>query len=260
MLKNTFAVMAAATVLAWAPLAIAAEGAEGSCHGGDAAAAKHEGHGKHHGKKHGHADHAKHAGCDDCAEAGCADCAKGNCEECAKGTCETCKKAGCEDCSKCAKGKCAGCKKDGKCKDCKKDGKCEDCKKARKCEHCEKGTKTASADASKIGIVTVDGVADLQKAGPVTFIDVNGENTRKKEGIVPGARLLSSSSKFDPAKELPSDKNATLVFYCANTRCSAAPTAAERASAAGYTNVHVMKVGIKGWKEAGKKTDPAPRS
>jgi hypothetical protein len=47
--------------------------------------------------------------------------------------------------------------------------------------------------------------------------DANPPSVRATEGIVPGARLLSSSSDFDVAKELPPAKDAKLVFYCANT-------------------------------------------
>jgi rhodanese-related sulfurtransferase len=38
----------------------------------------------------------------------------------------------------------------------------------------------------------------------------------------------------------------------------ASHAAAERAVEAGYTNVAVLKVGFKGWKEAGKPTAVAP--
>ena len=100
-------------------------------------------------------------------------------------------------------------------------------------------------------------VAALQK-GKAAIFDVNGAGVRTKFGVIPGATLLSSSSQYD-LSVLPKNKATKLVFYCANTRCTAAPTAAERAIGAGYTDVNVLHVGIAGWKEAGKKTD-APRS
>lgn len=89
-----------------------------------------------------------------------------------------------------------------------------------------------------------------QKAKVAVF-DANNEKTRKKEGIIPGAKLLSSIDKFE-VKELPTEKNTTLVFYCANTQCTASHTAAERALENGYTDVNVMADGIQGWKKAGK--------
>jgi len=65
-------------------------------------------------------------------------------------------------------------------------------------------------------------VADLAKlmADPhskVQIFDANHPSTRENFGIIPGAHLLSSSSNYDVAKELPADKNAKLVFYCADT-------------------------------------------
>jgi hypothetical protein len=62
----------------------------------------------------------------------------------------------------------------------------------------------------------VDGVVQLQSTAPVTFMDANTEEFRKENGIITGARLLSSASKYDPAKELPPEKDTRLVFYCSN--------------------------------------------
>lgn len=98
-----------------------------------------------------------------------------------------------------------------------------------------------------------DLVAELQSSHPAIF-DANGDKTRQKEGIIPGAKLLSSSGEYDVAKELPAAKDSELVFYCGNTKCMASHTAAKRAVQAGYTNVAVLADGIKGWKEAGQKT------
>ena len=49
------------------------------------------------------------------------------------------------------------------------------------------------------------------------------------------------------SSDLPSDKNALVVFYCSNPWCRKAPNAARRAGAMGYSNVRVMSAGIKGW-------------
>lgn len=97
-----------------------------------------------------------------------------------------------------------------------------------------------------------DLVAEMKKGVEVHIFDANGETTRHDAGIIPGARLLSSPSKFDVKKELPSEKGANLVFYCANTRCTASHTAAEKAANAGYKNVSVMSDGIYGWKKQGQ--------
>ena len=108
----------------------------------------------------------------------------------------------------------------------------------------------ASANLKK---VSVDQLTTLLAQKPVTVAvyDANSPETRQKFGVIPSARLLSSYDSFD-LKELPSDKNATLVFYCASERCTAAPRAAQRAVDNGYANVSVLEVGIKGWVGAGK--------
>lgn len=100
-------------------------------------------------------------------------------------------------------------------------------------------------------------VSDLLAYGSdsVHIFDANGDKTRKEFGIVPSATLLDSASKYDITKTLPSDKAEKLVFYCANEKCTASHTAAERAIEAGYTDVSVMTDGIKGWKDSGFTTE-----
>jgi len=50
-----------------------------------------------------------------------------------------------------------------------------------------------------------------------TVLDANGPDLRVKEGVVPGAVLLSSYTTYDVEKELPARKDAPLVFYCADS-------------------------------------------
>jgi len=68
-------------------------------------------------------------------------------------------------------------------------------------------------------LIHVDDVVGMLGAsdGSVTLLDANGTDFRNKEGVIPGAVLLSSYSKYDVDKELPSRKDAPLVFYCADT-------------------------------------------
>jgi rhodanese-related sulfurtransferase len=107
------------------------------------------------------------------------------------------------------------------------------------------------AEAS-LPTMTVDAV-DAQLAKGAQAVDANGEQTRKKMGVVPGAVLLTDSDSF-ALSELPADKSKELVFYCANTSCGASHHAAAKALLAGYANVKVMPEGIAGWVKAGKKT------
>jgi len=70
----------------------------------------------------------------------------------------------------------------------------------------------------KFKIITVNDLAK-QMADPnshVRVFDADGPDTRAKEGMIPGARPLSSDDRYDVADELPSDKHTNLVFYCHN--------------------------------------------
>jgi rhodanese-related sulfurtransferase len=104
-----------------------------------------------------------------------------------------------------------------------------------------------------VAAVTIDQLDTMLTTGGAQPIDANGNGTRKKLGVIPGAVLLSDSETYD-IKELPADKAKPLVFYCANTSCGASHDAAHKAIASGYTNVKVFPEGISGWVKAGKKT------
>jgi hypothetical protein len=63
--------------------------------------------------------------------------------------------------------------------------------------------------------IHVSDLVALQHAKPKVHVyDANTEEFRAKNGVIPGAAMLSSFDKYDVAKELPADKNAPLVFYC----------------------------------------------
>ena len=100
--------------------------------------------------------------------------------------------------------------------------------------------------------IDVEGLLALKEKQKVHLYDANSEKTRQKLGVIPGATLLSGATEYDPAKVLPEDKAATLVFYCANVHCTASHAAARRALEAGYRNVYVLAPGVKGWAEAGQ--------
>lgn len=106
--------------------------------------------------------------------------------------------------------------------------------------------------AAKVPTITVDELDQQLASGDCVPVDANGEQTRKRMGVVPGAVLLTDSEYFS-VHELPADKSKALVFYCANTHCSASHEAASRARTAGYTNVKIMPEGIAGWVSQGKK-------
>lgn len=108
---------------------------------------------------------------------------------------------------------------------------------------------------AKFGMASVKEVANWNADKKAVVFDANNPEFRAANGTVPGAKLLTSPSSYDVAKELPSDKASTVVFYCANTKCHASHAAAERAAAAGFTNVKVMGEGLMGWKAAGNPVD-----
>lgn len=80
------------------------------------------------------------------------------------------------------------------------------------------GTATAMPPDDGFKLIHVNDLVTLRTApnAPVTVLDANAPDFRAREGIIPGAVLLSSDNKYDVAKELPPWKDARLVFYCAN--------------------------------------------
>ena len=79
------------------------------------------------------------------------------------------------------------------------------------------GTATAAPDDG-FKLIHVNDLVALRAApnAAVTVLDANAPDFRAREGVIPGAVLLSSDNKYDVAKELPPRKDARLVFYCAN--------------------------------------------
>jgi rhodanese-related sulfurtransferase len=119
------------------------------------------------------------------------------------------------------------------------------------------GCKADTTGLSTLTVLELSGL--LEDGAQVLMYDANSQKTRDKYGIIPGAILLSHYSDYDAAKELPPTKSQKLVFYCAGQLCSSAPTAARKALEVGYTDVHVLPAGIKGWVEAEKPVErPAP--
>ena len=122
------------------------------------------------------------------------------------------------------------------------------------CKHDKMEMNDEHADA-KLKTATVAEVVKLQSDKSVSIYDADTQEWRTKEGVIPGAKLLSDAMNYDPAKELPAAKDAKLIFYCAGGKCMASHHAAERAVGAGYTDVTVMPDGISGWKAAGNKVE-----
>jgi rhodanese-related sulfurtransferase len=118
----------------------------------------------------------------------------------------------------------------------------------------------SAALAGEVNEMTVPQVVELAKAGKATLVDANLTEYRAKHGVIPGAVLLTSYNQYDVAKELPQDRAAKLVFYCANRKCAASHFAASRAVEAGYTDVSLMPEGLHGWRTSGQPLVKVPQS
>jgi hypothetical protein len=70
----------------------------------------------------------------------------------------------------------------------------------------------------KFAVIRVDALASMiaDSNSHVNIYDANGWALRSRAGVIPNAHLLTSDDKYDVAKELPAEKSAKLVFYCAD--------------------------------------------
>ena len=84
------------------------------------------------------------------------------------------------------------------------------------CSKTDEASAGAKAEAKdNLPTMSVDDVEQAIAAKQVVPVDCNGDKTRKKKGVVPGAILISDEEDFKES-ELPADKATKLVFYCAN--------------------------------------------
>jgi len=111
---------------------------------------------------------------------------------------------------------------------------------------------TPAPDKIQLATVSIEQLDQMIARSECQPVDANGDTTRKRMGVIPGAVLLTDFEGY-AMNELPADKAKPLVFYCANLQCGASHSAAEKALAAGYKNVKVFPDGIAGWVRAGKK-------
>ena len=88
----------------------------------------------------------------------------------------------------------------------------------------------------------------LHKQGDVYFFDVNTLEIWA-EGFIPGAVFFNVKGWREL---LPKNKDAQMVFYCANRLCTASVVAAREVMKLGYTNVLQMPDGIYGWRMSGR--------
>jgi hypothetical protein len=83
------------------------------------------------------------------------------------------------------------------------------------CTKTEATSGTEKKAEEQFPTMTMDEVEKGVAANEVTPVDCNGERTRKKLGVVPGAIVISDEETFAES-ELPTDKGRKLVFYCSD--------------------------------------------
>ena len=81
------------------------------------------------------------------------------------------------------------------------------------CSHTE--ARTESKEGFKL--IHVADLQNMQANGNVAVFDANDAEFRSKNGVIPGAKMLSSYNAYDVGQELPANKGTPLVFYCANS-------------------------------------------
>jgi hypothetical protein len=78
---------------------------------------------------------------------------------------------------------------------------------------CKKSDNTEATSTHDLPEMTPEEVEKGLAANTLTALDCNGDNTRKKYGVLPGATLMTDDEAYSPS-ELPTDKKRKLVFYC----------------------------------------------
>lgn len=82
--------------------------------------------------------------------------------------------------------------------------------------------------------------------GTVTIVDVNSEDTYKKNKVTGAVNYYEHEKTF--AEVLPKDKDkGVVVAYCGGPSCGAWKKAAKAACEQGYTHIVHYKGGISGW-------------
>lgn len=84
----------------------------------------------------------------------------------------------------------------------------------------------------------------LYKQGGVYFFDVNTLEVWA-DGFIPGAVFFNVKNW---KSLLPKNKDAPMLFYCANRLCTSSVVASREVIKLGYTNVMQLPDGIYGWR------------
>ena len=80
---------------------------------------------------------------------------------------------------------------------------------------CSKSEPKTEEKSEQFAKMSMDEVEAAITSGQATAVDCNGDRTRKKLGVLPGAILISDEEQYG-ASELPADKGRKLIFYCSD--------------------------------------------
>ncbi|ACR70769.1 rhodanese-like domain-containing protein [Edwardsiella ictaluri] len=108
-------------------------------------------------------------------------------------------------------------------------------------------------EAHEPSVISMRAAEALLGKPNVYFLDANTPEIWQ-QGHIPGAIYINQDNW--PAL-LPTDRQATLIFYCANRLCMASYDAAGTAMALGYRQVFHMVDGIFGWITSGRTIEKA---
>jgi len=107
-------------------------------------------------------------------------------------------------------------------------------------------TSHAAAD---FAVITTDEVKKLiDKKENMVLIDARTPE-EYKEAHITGAINIPEKGFDEASKQLPSDKNTLLVFYCNGVKCGKSKRVALKVEPLGYTTILIYKEGIPVWEE-----------
>ena len=113
--------------------------------------------------------------------------------------------------------------------------------------------QATAAEGANFPSISLKDLKAAMADGTVALLDCNGTQTFSQRHI-PGA-IDFEANKDNLAKLLPAQKDALIVSYCGNGNCPKYKQGAEAAAKLGYTQVKHYAPGIRGWTNAGEKTE-----
>jgi rhodanese-related sulfurtransferase len=105
-------------------------------------------------------------------------------------------------------------------------------------------------------VITTDGLRALKAEHPELVLVNVLPKIIHDEGHIPGSVNIPMGA-IASSPQLPSDKEALVVFYCMGRLCMYSSRAADAAHEMGYNNIRVYREGLLGWRRAGLPVEAA---